>query len=337
MSETESIQERENINCAIKLLDPNGDRWQVSSKVLSLASPVFAALFQPHFREGALIRTSASPEVPLHGDDPIMLGVILEILHYREPQGAIYLDPKELATLAIHCNKYDCTEALRPWSTHWFIHLQKISTSEEYGFALLAAHLLRDERQFSGLSVKALATLTLNFPAQWEATGTLSLLPTVIQDNLLVEIEDILTQLHGEVQSVEGYLRTHQTGYSTHGLVCMSCGRTLPAAAKKCHPCKNIELHPKFCTSENRVAEYFGALRATSLWPSLEPFQKCSASVLATRVANARSSLRHSCAAGKICPLELGLEMLITSIQQILDGVEGLPLYPVHPCSACDE
>lgn len=117
----------------------------------------------------------------------------------------------------------------------------------------------------------------------------------------------------------------------------MFCGRTHPTAAKKCHPCHNVDLYPKHCTSDYRVGEYFAALRKAEIWPSITPFQTCSASDLAFRISYAKKDLRHSCAAGHLCPLELELEMLEKKAYKLLDKVTGLALYPLHQVSASSE
>jgi hypothetical protein len=54
----------------------------VSSKVLSLASPVFAALLGPKFLEGDHLRRGVSPIIELHDDDPTAMALICNILKY---------------------------------------------------------------------------------------------------------------------------------------------------------------------------------------------------------------------------------------------------------------
>ena len=60
-------------------------KFFVSSKVLSLASPVFAKLFGPSFSEGAEVARSSCPEVSFHDDDPAAMAMIFAALHYYEP------------------------------------------------------------------------------------------------------------------------------------------------------------------------------------------------------------------------------------------------------------
>ena len=78
--------------------------FQVSSKVLSLASPVFSALFSPRFAEGQL--TSSNPSrIELHDDDAESVRCMCAVLHQKSPcANAIGLE--RLERLAVLANKY---------------------------------------------------------------------------------------------------------------------------------------------------------------------------------------------------------------------------------------
>ena len=109
--------------------DPNGDvdflvgplekTLKVSSKVLSLASPVFAALFSPKYSEGnALSISTDMHQIQLPDDDPEALGLVCCALHHRQiaPHRIIV---EKLGKVAAVCDKYDLAEALAPWSSLW--------------------------------------------------------------------------------------------------------------------------------------------------------------------------------------------------------------------------
>ena len=51
-------------------LNDGAQKFVVSSKILTLASPVFKALFAPHFFEGAKLAESGYTEISLHEDEP---------------------------------------------------------------------------------------------------------------------------------------------------------------------------------------------------------------------------------------------------------------------------
>jgi hypothetical protein len=109
--------------------------------------------------------------------------------------------------------------------------------------------------------------------------------------------------------------------------VCMECGRTPPLDAKKCHPCNNSALYPRYCTGESRVVEYFSALEKEGLWPSVKPFEKRSAATLATKIKSAMDNLRHSCEAGPHCPLVRELiKGLCERLGKLLAKARGLCL-----------
>ena len=140
----------------------------------------------------------------------------------------------------------------------------------------------------------------------------------------------IAANLHSALQAVEAALRELKTGYEMQFLICMNCGRTPPIEAKKCHPCNNVVLFQKHCTSEIRIAEYFAILTQNELWPSITPFESCSITDLAFRFECTRRDLKHSCAAGgNRCPLEVQLKALGRKVLHIQSSITGLCLHCV--------
>ncbi|KAJ5249540.1 hypothetical protein N7524_011856 [Penicillium chrysogenum] len=159
----------------------NTRRFLVSSKVLGLASPVFAKLFSPNFHEGTKLANDTCPEISLHDDDPAAMGAIIAILHYQEPNEIAPTDAKWLAILAIHCDKYDCVKAMRAWVSTWFHHFQSIPTSEDYGHLIVAAHLFRNAEHFSKLTAKAQLGLRPGFALEWEKSEIMHRLPDPVK------------------------------------------------------------------------------------------------------------------------------------------------------------
>ncbi|KAH0491868.1 hypothetical protein TgHK011_003271 [Trichoderma gracile] len=172
-------------------LDPEGDavlsinssgvnnRYLVSSRVLSLASPVFSKLFGPNFKEGQETRRGDCPCISLEEDDPEAMGLILCILHFKCAQVPLTMKPKELATLAIQADKYNFNEALRPWAAQWCNNFEDLTASEDLGFMLLAAYMLRSP-SFSGIAARIVKQLTPGFASVWEEHELLALLPEKI-------------------------------------------------------------------------------------------------------------------------------------------------------------
>lgn len=125
---------------------------------------------------------------------------------------------------------------------------------------------------------------------------------------------------------MEASLRLSLSSYEMSQRMCTSCGRALPEQAKKCHPCNNSNLPPKYCTSETRVAEYFAILRKVELWPTLQPFGECSVSEIIFRISCAQKDLKHTCSADSHCPLFLKLNGLMEKARRIERNVYGFCL-----------
>lgn len=149
-------------------IDPNGDVYLVvgfsepmthllvSSKALSLSSPVFAALFSPHFKEGSSLSSEHPTEIPLPEDDPEAMTLLCNCLHFRTDQVPRDIEFPLLKCLAILCDKYDVAKAILPWSILW---LQKWETSNcEDGFEglLMVIYALDCAEAFNKLSKKAI-------------------------------------------------------------------------------------------------------------------------------------------------------------------------------------
>jgi hypothetical protein len=145
-------------------LDPDGDvilhvedtdpedgattRFLVSSKVLSLASPVFNGMFSPQFSEGIRVRNGEVPCITLGEDDAATMETILRILHFQHDNDSFAgMTRESFASIAIHSDKYDCNKALRAWMRGWwdtndFGTVSEL-TSKDIGLTLVAAYLVR--------------------------------------------------------------------------------------------------------------------------------------------------------------------------------------------------
>ena len=125
----------------------------VSSKVLSLASPVFAALLGPKFLEGNHIRRGDSPIIELHDDDPAAITLICNILHYRYDSVPTQLEAEQLRQIAILCDKYDCSKSFQPWTEKW-LNSSRGAQFSDLGHLLLAAYKLNDPVHFAYFSTR---------------------------------------------------------------------------------------------------------------------------------------------------------------------------------------
>ncbi|KAE8423383.1 hypothetical protein BDV36DRAFT_290519 [Aspergillus pseudocaelatus] len=177
---------------SLEQIDPDGNvillvegrstaRFLVSSKILSMASPMFAKLFDSNFSEGIQVASSSCPTISLYEDDIVAMRAILRILHYQEPRQDNPITAEAFAILAIHCNKYDCIRAIFPWTFKWFNDLESIKTTEQYGYLLLAAHFFRSAEQFRKISARAQVQLSSSFCVKWETLEIMDLLPDAMK------------------------------------------------------------------------------------------------------------------------------------------------------------
>ncbi|KAF8538605.1 hypothetical protein BDD12DRAFT_805977 [Trichophaea hybrida] len=121
---------------------------QVSSKCLSLASPVFAAMLRPTFLEGNKLHDTGSVTIDLEDDLKAML-IILQALHLRGREV-----PKEtpdidtLLNIAMIVDKYDLSAALLPWISLWLLQDRYKSFVQKNTEWLAISYLFGDEHGF---------------------------------------------------------------------------------------------------------------------------------------------------------------------------------------------
>lgn len=115
----------------MEIADPNGDvillvgtgspvSIRASSTILTLASPVFAAMLGSSFWEGSQLSTRGTEpyELRLPEDDAETAIFFCLVLHYqRKIDDSISLSLFE--KLALFCDKYNCASALSSWTNVW--------------------------------------------------------------------------------------------------------------------------------------------------------------------------------------------------------------------------
>lgn len=141
-----SSSSTENPDSSIVIFDPYGDlvlvvnkaekqrRFRVSTKVMSLASPVWRVMLDPSgpFQEAK----RENGEVAFPDDDPNGLCILLHIIHLRPRSIPDTLQGDELMSLAILCQKYDTAELVAPWyRAKW--ELGPFTHSHKAGFEAL--------------------------------------------------------------------------------------------------------------------------------------------------------------------------------------------------------
>ena len=95
---------------------------RVSSKVLGLASRVFATMFGPRFLEGHVLANQArfsTPSFSLPEEDPEAMTWFCRALHLQVDGNETGLSLGLLVRIAKLCDKYDASTALSGWSQFW--------------------------------------------------------------------------------------------------------------------------------------------------------------------------------------------------------------------------
>lgn len=144
------------------IIDHNGDvmlelgesHLLVSSKVLSLVSPVFAAMFKPQFKEGIQSHSSSNgpSKIPLPEDDAKAFTLLCNVIHYRVEEIPGKPDIPCIENLAIICNKYGCIRALAHSGALWLRALSKDAPYKDLSKLLLVAYILDLPDMFSRIS-----------------------------------------------------------------------------------------------------------------------------------------------------------------------------------------
>lgn len=106
-----------------KDVDPEGDvtlvvgdqQIRASSKVLALASPVFATMLGPYFAEGQ----AKNPSITLPEDDVEAVTWLCKALHFKLSANERLISFRLGRTLATLCDKYDTSVAISNWSAMW--------------------------------------------------------------------------------------------------------------------------------------------------------------------------------------------------------------------------
>lgn len=89
---------------------------RVSSKLLTLVSPVFDVMLNGNFREGHLkLSIDSPPYLNLPEDHPIAMLLMCRTLHHYAKTANKLIRFPEIANMAKLADKYGCASACRPW------------------------------------------------------------------------------------------------------------------------------------------------------------------------------------------------------------------------------
>ncbi|KAF7192578.1 hypothetical protein HII31_06087 [Pseudocercospora fuligena] len=143
-------------------IDPDGDvvfictygdsstlRLRVSSKVVSLASPVFKAMLSPHFREGATLATASYVEIGLPEDDAQTMQTMLLVMHAKHDRLSSEVNLQGLVKIV---DKYDCVIAVAAAAHYWISKAMEDTDQAGLENLLHDAYVLRQHELFATIA-----------------------------------------------------------------------------------------------------------------------------------------------------------------------------------------
>lgn len=128
---------------------PKDRSLRVSSKVLSLASPVFTAMFGSRFMTDGGLSVVDPPEIPLPDDDLEAITLLCFALHCHGLSD-IAVPATLLQGLAIICDRYDCAVAIQAWTRLWLQSLEEdyLEDRQRYWDLLWMSYAFKEHTSF---------------------------------------------------------------------------------------------------------------------------------------------------------------------------------------------
>ena len=126
-------------------------RMRVSSKHLILASPYFRNMLQGDFKEGVDLDTTGAAKIPLVGDHPAALLILLNIIHGHTRRVPRDVDLRMLTWIAILVSKYEFHEVAEMFTDTWVEKLKgsmPISLTDDLRAAICIYWVFRKSSEF---------------------------------------------------------------------------------------------------------------------------------------------------------------------------------------------
>ncbi|KAK0515883.1 hypothetical protein JMJ35_001917 [Cladonia borealis] len=234
------------------LVGPDKMSIRASSKVLSLASPVFDKMLGPHFAEGQALLKKDSPEksaespteITLPDDDPEAMILFCDTIHFRKHATSDIAIPL-LAKVASLSEKYDCSLALGSVSEVWLSNLEVTKEGEGcFAKMLWFSYALGNHRAFARISRKMIRECTPNELARQKQEVDCTSLP----ETIIESAEDIRA--------------------SDLSNLCDEIGSTLTLhVKKKCPKALSHRANSTLCFNVAKTGCFIHELYRVDLWP----------------------------------------------------------------------
>ncbi|GKT41764.1 uncharacterized protein ColSpa_01945 [Colletotrichum spaethianum] len=327
-------------DAALIVADANSQKkFLVSSHVLRIASTYFSTLFTSNFEEGTKIQNGLRPEICLQDDSPDAMEVILSILHYKYKSEWYTINAKCFAIIARHCDKYCCTESLKPWVDRWLAHLGRTIERRDIGYLLAATSAVGEAVPFQKISQLAVLKLPLDYDfSSWSKIETLASLSEEITRYITWKTKEVTMRLYSLLQETVTSLATNQSDISRmHSFRCIKCLRVYEKSrSPNCPKCPlgegerpGARDYQMFCCSETRVAECTLILTKHQLYPNEKAWRKGPIAEIVRRFNMVRETRTHECDFDQQCPLRKRLVELEEAVVDVIEGIQGQSLRPL--------
>ncbi|ORY07154.1 hypothetical protein BCR34DRAFT_603984 [Clohesyomyces aquaticus] len=177
----------------------------VSSNTLSMASPVFDAMFNSGFAEGQNLSSASPRAISLPEDDPFYMTILCNILHFKTSAVPVRLESIQLINFTVLCDKYDCVEAVQTSCRIWIADLTHNADIWNLERLLFSTYLLDLPKEFS-LVTRIIIQETADPMSAGGPLPGRDLLPLVIIDRIQQDRKARLSQIIAFLtpQSVQG-------------------------------------------------------------------------------------------------------------------------------------
>jgi hypothetical protein len=135
MADTETIIAHDGDVILHVISSAESNSYLVCSHVLCASSVVFRKMLgkESNFAEAVALRESPPEPVPVNlEDDPVVMGIILQWLHFQHKKVPRKLSVDQLVQAAIICDKYGLHEALQLISETWTQAVRSTNHPEDW-------------------------------------------------------------------------------------------------------------------------------------------------------------------------------------------------------------